>query len=46
MYGVLSYFCEGVGTLGILLTAEAFRSLPVLDFFGIEEPLQQLTGRR
>ena len=36
----------GVGVLGVLLTAVAFFSLPVLDFFGLQEPLLQLTGSR
>ena len=36
----------GVGSLGVVINMVAFLSLPVLEFIGISEPLERLTGRK
>ena len=36
----------GICFLGLMMNMVAFFSLPVLDFIGVREPLEKLTGRR
>ena len=47
MFRIIDLVCGlvGVGVLGVTMNVIAFFSLPVLDFIGIGEPLQKLTGR-
>ncbi|CAI8037304.1 hypothetical protein GBAR_LOCUS20847 [Geodia barretti] len=37
---------HGVCFVGLMMNMVAFFSLPVLDFIGVREPLEKLTGRR
>ena len=43
---VIDVVSTGVGSLGVVINIVAFLSLPVLEFIGISEPLERLTGRK